>query len=386
MNELSSGKPGILFVSPWLRDGGIERNLQIKVPWFAQQGYRVAVLSWLISERLNGKPNPVLETFKNSSIPVRRLSAYGKSQLLQRALQVAAIALRGGFRIVIGHELLGNLVAILAKLLTAGGVRVIAEIHNASNIYAETGCSPALLRVARFLYRRADGIIAASEAIRQDAAEFFRLSPARIEKIYYPLPLGTIRGLAADDGALRIETTGRFIVGCGRLVRMKGFPDLIRAFSLVRSRLSLKLVILGDGPDRADLQRCAESHSVGEDLVMPGFVSNPFACFSRASAFVLSSHFGEACPWVLLEAMACGVPVIAARCQWGPEEILGNGKFGLLYDVGDVEGLAAGMLRLLERPDLAANFVEAAKRRVEDFSPEKILLQLERCYLQAKRT
>jgi glycosyltransferase involved in cell wall biosynthesis len=371
----------LLFVSPWLQGGGIERQLEVKASWFARRGYRVEVVSWFVADELSGRPNPVLESFRQQGIRVHRLRTWGnRLQLGQRAAQVAARAWSGRFPIVVGHELAGNLVAVAAKLLLAGRVRVIAEVHTPSDIYSETGLSPLTVQVARWLYPRADGILAVSDTVARDAAEFFRLDAGRLVTIHNPFRLGEIRRLAdvpPPDGMRG------FIVACGRLVAMKGFSELIRAFALVRDRVGADLVILGEGPHRADLQRYAEEVGVARHVHLPGFVANPFSYFARARAFVLPSMLRESFSRVLVEAMACGVPVIASSCG-GPEEILGAGRYGVLYPMGDVHALARSLVRIVENPSEAASLAAAARSRAADWSEDRILPQIERYYVAGR--
>lgn len=375
-------KPPILLVSPWLRDGGIERELQVKGPWLAAAGHPVEVASWFVTERLAGAPNPVLETFRAHGIRVRRLSAHGRLQHVQRAARLAVMAWRRGYPVVVGHELMGNLVALMAKVMLGGRLRVVAELHNSSDMYSESATSPRLLRLARRLYPHADSVRAVSENVRYDCAQFLGLDPDRISTIFNPFPLDHIRAQAVEATAPGLDELGSFIIGCGRFVRMKGFPDLIRGFARARRRAPrpVKLVILGDGPDRAALLRCAEKEGIAGDVVMPGFVANPVQYFARARAFVLSSRFGESFSRVLVEAMTCGVPVISSRCG-GPEEVLGRGAYGLLYPVGDVDALADAILRLLEDQQMASLLAKRALGRVEEFSEERVLPQLRRCYV-----
>lgn len=371
-------KGGLLFVTPWLRDGGIERVIQTTVPWLAARGFRCEVASWHVSSHLSGRPNPVLASLAAASVPVRRLRSFGRFRLVQRAVQAAAFALRGRLRLLVGYELEGNLVALIAKRLLLGRARVMAQTHNASRIHDEVGTSAALLRLARRLYRDADVMLAPSEAVRQDALRFFGLEPGRIVTTYNPLPVGRIREMAKQEIDPALPTRGPFIVGCGRLVKMKGFPDLLDAFAAVRSERALRLVILGEGPARSSLVEHARHQGVLDDVIMPGFATNPWSYFARSHAFVLSSRFGEAFPMVLVEAMACGAPVIASRCEWGPEEILERGEHGLLYEPGDIETLSAHLRTVLDSPALASRLSAAASRRAEQFSQDAILPAFER--------
>lgn len=372
------GKPGILFVTPWLLDGGIERVVANSVPWLAGRGFRCEVASWRIARRLAGAANPVLIALSAAAVPVRPLPAYGRLQLLQRAVRAAALAWRGGHRLIVGYELEGNIVALIAKRLLRGRVRVMAQIHNASRIHHEVGTSPRLLRWARRLYQEADSIVAVSEDIRRDSARFFELDISRVHRLYNPLPISTIRHRASEDTGTAPWPASPFIVGCGRLVRMKGFSDLIRAFGVIRPEYPLQLVLLGEGPERAALRDQVLASGLQDDVLMPGFVANPWRYFASAKAFVLSSLFGESFSMVLVEAMACGVPVIASRCEWGPEEILGAGRYGLLYEPGDIEGLARQLRAVLDGQAVADGLTQAASKRAEEFSQERLLPELER--------
>ncbi len=192
-------KDGILFVTPWLLGGGIERIIENTVPWLATRGYRCEVASWTVATHLSGQPNAVLGALSGAGVPVRPLNSYGRFRLLQRAVRAAAIALRGRHRLLVGYELEGNLVALKAKRLLLGRVRVMAQIHNASGIYAEVGTSPALLRRARRLYQDADLIVAVSDSIRLDSTRFLGIDASRVVTLYNSLPVSWIRQMAAQD-------------------------------------------------------------------------------------------------------------------------------------------------------------------------------------------
>jgi glycosyltransferase involved in cell wall biosynthesis len=159
---------------------------------------------------------------------------------------------------------------------------------------------------------------------------------------------------------------------------MKGFADLIAAFAGVRRDHDLDLVILGEGPEQPALLERARGLGIADRVLMPGFVPNPWGYFGRARSFVLSSLFGEAFSMVLVEAMACGAPIVASRCEWGPEEILESGRHGLLYEPGDVDGLTRHLRVTLEDREAAKARVSSASRRAEEFSQEVVLPSLER--------
>ena len=163
---------------------------------------------------------------------------------------------------------------------------------------------------------------------------------------------------------------GPYVLAAGRLVRQKGFDQLIHAFALVTDR-DLRLVILGDGPERAALQLQARELRIGARVELVGAVENIEWWYQRAVCFVLSSRY-EGWPNVLVEAMANGCPVISFDCPFGPEEILGGGKFGMLIDWGDRERLAAAISEMSMNSEMRNVFVGAALSRAREFDVRRV--------------
>jgi glycosyltransferase involved in cell wall biosynthesis len=146
------------------------------------------------------------------------------------------------------------------------------------------------------------------------------------------------------------------ILSAGRLSAQKDFPTLIRAFATLRARREARLVILGGATAEAkteirqqDLVALAESLGVAADLCLMGFMPNPYAYMARAKLFALSSAW-EGFGNVLVEALACGCPVVSTDCPFGPAEILDGGRYGRLVPVGDADGMADAMFDLLASP------------------------------------
>jgi len=139
------------------------------------------------------------------------------------------------------------------------------------------------------------------------------------------------------------------ILAVGRLHHQKGFDILLDAFSAVLAEKPCRLVILGEGPQRKNLEIQARQLGVAEYVHFPGFVKNPYAYMGRASLFVLSSRW-EGLPGALIEAMACGCAVVATDCPSGPAEIIENGMQGAIVPVEDPRALATAMLQALSTP------------------------------------
>jgi len=139
------------------------------------------------------------------------------------------------------------------------------------------------------------------------------------------------------------------VLGAGRLEAQKDFPTLLKALARVLAVREVRLMLLGEGKDRPLLEALARDLGIAEHVELPGFVGNPFAYMARAAVFVLSSTY-EGLPGVLIQAMACGCPVVSTDCPSGPAEILDGGVYGPLIPVGDVGVLTQAILAQLDAP------------------------------------
>lgn len=156
------------------------------------------------------------------------------------------------------------------------------------------------------------------------------------------------------------------VLGVGRLVDQKDFATLLRAFARVRAQREVRLVILGEGKRRTALEKLAHELEISAYVDLPGFAANPFSYMARAGVFVLSSAY-EGLPGALIQAMACGCPVVSTDCPDGPKEILNCEAYGPLVPVGDDRALAKAILTTLETPPEPA----VLRARAEEFSVDK---------------
>jgi glycosyltransferase involved in cell wall biosynthesis len=224
----------------------------------------------------------------------------------------------------------------------------------------------ALPWLARRFYPWADTVVAVSAGVADDLAECIGLSRARITVIPNPVvsdDLDALAGAAVEHPWLA-PGQPPVLLAAGRLTAQKDFPTLLRAFARLVPRRDLRLVILGEGPDRAALMADIETLGLAERVDLPGFDDNPFRWMSRARLFLLSSAW-EGLPGVLIQAMACGTPVVSTDCPSGPREVLDDGRFGPLVPVGNAQALAAAIEQTLDAPLPAAALQErAAQYRV----------------------
>ena len=163
------------------------------------------------------------------------------------------------------------------------------------------------------------------------------------------------------------EDSRPLIIAMGRLTKVKDFSTLIKAFYLVRKKLDARLIIIGEGELRYELEMLISKHNLQEDILLPGFLKNPFVLIQKANLFVLSSIW-EGFPNVLVEAMTCGTPVISTDCNSGPSEILEHGKWGRLVPVGNISLLAKSIIDTLaeiRHPDVS--------KRASYFNEDKVV-------------
>ncbi|CAN5657581.1 glycosyltransferase family 4 protein [soil metagenome] len=260
-----------------------------------------------------------------------------------------------------------NILVLLARSGTRIPVIVSERIDPR---YHEVGRTARLLR--RLLYPRAKRVVVQSAVVEAWAREF--LPSERVARIANPVAAIPAK-VGAEQGRGRGERSpmgAHTIVAMGRLDPQKGFDVLIQAFArLARTLPGWRLVIAGEGPQRAALAELARREGVSDRLELSGWVDSPSELLREAELFVLSSRF-EGFPNALLEAMAHGVPVVATDCPSGPAEIVREGVDGYLVPPDDVAALAEGMRRLMLNPEERARLGRAAAEVCERFSLERI--------------
>jgi glycosyltransferase involved in cell wall biosynthesis len=255
---------------------------------------------------------------------------------------------------------------------TTSSIQLAQESHIGSTILdgiiAHVASSTVRL-LMKALYPRADRIVAVSEGVGRDLVNNFGLSVEKIEVIYNCVNIEKVQQLGQE----RVTEHPWFsydtpiIISVGHLSEGKGQRYLLEAFKIARQQLKCRLVLLGEGPKAKDLIKLAADLQIMEDVAFLGFQRNPFKFMARAKVFVLSSLY-EGFPNILLEAMACGTPVISTDCPSGPNEIIRNDVNGILVPVKDSQALASALLSLLGDKELARSISEQALKGIEKYS------------------
>ena len=254
--------------------------------------------------------------------------------------------------------------AVCAAELTERAVPVVVTVHNVPEDYY----APEWLAASLTLYPLADAVVAVSRGVAESVQRSLRVDAGRVRAIYNPIPADSIRRLAQEEVTHPWFADGAppVVLSVGREAPSKDYPTLVEAFGLVRREVDSRLVILGklSAPYRARLKSLARGHGVEGALGFVDFDENPYRYMRRAGLLALSSR-SEGLPGVILEALACGTPVVSTDTPCGPREILGH--WGDLPPVGDAPALARSLVATLrgKRPT-----EEALRARAADFSPE----------------
>jgi glycosyltransferase involved in cell wall biosynthesis len=274
---------------------------------------------------------------------------------------------------VLSHMDIANVAAILAKEFARSKVPLVVCSHITPSIHArESGRLQDLLLVGaiRWLYPRADGIVAVSNGVADDLNRNYGIPRERITVIHNPVVTEELVARSREplDHPWFAVDDPPVLLAVGRLTRQKDYPTLLRAFKHLRGERRARLVILGEGEEREALERSIRELGIAEDVQLLGFVENPYSYMRQARLLVLSSAW-EGFGNVLVEAMACGTPVVSTDCPSGPREILENGRYGTLVPVGDPIGLVAGINSSLDQ----SVSVSAATDRAMEFSADTAL-------------
>lgn len=268
-----------------------------------------------------------------------------------------------------------NIVAVMARSILGKRFRLVLSERNVLYHGRKTLKRRIVVQLKRMLYHKADCITSVSGGVKQDLVDMLGIAPQRIKVVYNPVVTDDLPELMqqeVDHPWFRDPIP--IVLGVGRLVREKDFETLIKAFERVRRNRACRLVILGHGPLNRSLRRCVRRLGLESEVWFAGYDKNPFRYMARCSLFVLSSR-DEGLPGVLIQAMACGAPVISTNCHAGPEEIITGGVDGLLVPVGDVDALAGQMEFCLDNEDACRRMAQKARKSVSRFSVEAVLPQ-----------
>ncbi len=343
-----SSNPALAVVLRAFEGGGAQRDMILLCNALAAKGVRIVILALRVDGPLRRLLDPAIRV---AEVPGRQLR-YAVPGLRRLIRDLAPAA-------VISSEASLNLCALIA-------VRTLRRASRPKLILREVG-SPLVAQrrdpylqnriaycILRRFYSYADRIITLTEGARRDLMENFAVPDHLIAVMLTNavVPPAAANRIAEWDGEAGRENG--LIVCIGRLSPEKDQRTLIRAVSLLPAGQPWRLAIVGDGPERPALQALARDLGVADRILFTGEVSDPFGFMMRARLAVCASVY-EGLGNAIIEALACGTPVVSTDCPYGPAEILQGGRYGALTPVGDAPAMAASISEALNTaPDRAA--------------------------------
>lgn len=350
----------LTFFAPSMRGGGAERVVLNLANYFAVNNMRVDIILLKAEGPFLSKVNPMVN-----------IVDFGVSRAVHSIPKLMSYLNKESPKAVISAMHYANVVLVAANKFVKSNTKIILSTHNLlsrseKNRYIQKeNIFPWLIN---YFYKDAYKVIAVSRGVACDLIESAKLPENLIQVIYNPINTGEIRAMAKLNLPKFINgECFPYILAAGRLNKYKSFDLLVRAFKLVTENLDIKLIIIGEGDLRSELELLILELNLENQVYLPGFIENPYPLMNQASAFVLSSSsegFGN----VLVEAMALGTPVVSTNCPSGPAEILENGKWGRLVPVGDVNSLATAIVETLNEPIHPTKLMD----RAQYFSLENI--------------
>jgi len=369
----------IAFFVPSLEGGGAERFMVNLANEFSDKGNKV----YLVASSLTGSYiSEVSDQIEVIDLRVSRvLYSLPKLIFFLRTIKPS---------ILISTIYHANMVSVTAGIIARSQTKIIIREDNMNESLRNKSSSFIAYQITfffkKFLYKMSHAVVVLSNAMGEEIKDLIPGIDKKVNLIYNFVDLEAIENLSREDVKhpwLQDNHTSPVIVSAGRLSDQKNWPLLLRAFALNLDHRDIKLIILGEGEKRKELEGLIVDLGIQNNVSLPGFKQNPFSWMARSDIFALSSNF-EGCPNVILQALCCGCKIISSDCESGPREILEDGKWGELFKVGDISDLSRKIKLSLDE-DLKIDPRERAKyftndRCIDEY--EKIFLEYEEGLLE----
>lgn len=334
-------KPKLAVLISFSGSGGVEASFVNLLAEFVNYPIEIDLL--LIKEQgpfVDSIPKQLNRTkFKASSaiLCIPELTTYLKNNHPDALLVAKDRAARAA---IIAKKLSGSKTPITVSL----GTNLSASFQNKSKLQRWFRTAP-----MQMFYKHVNKVIGVSQGVCDDLVKVAQIPSTKTITIDNPVITPKMLELAQQplDFQWLKDSRYKVIIGVGRLGEQKDFKTLINAFSIgYKTHPGLRLVILGEGKYRQQLELQVAALQISESVYFAGFVENPFKWIGKADVFALSSRW-EGSGNVLTEAMALGIPVVSTDCPSGPSKMLQGGKLGTLVPIGDHVALSKAIIDTL---------------------------------------
>lgn len=345
----------IALLSASFRGGGAERVQITLAGEFARLGHQVNFVAFEDDGPLRGEVPDGVE-----------LTVFGVSRVSRGIMPLASFLKKTDPDVVIAAMVHVGTVALAAQMLARWKGKVIVRADGSRRYHGRKGSGPkhsVLDGLQRILLPRAHAIVGVSTTIAREYREDLGLKNCHV--IYNPVSPRS--GISVPAQHPFFEQGGPVVIAIGRLTKQKGFEFLIEVIGDLIKHPDLRLIILGEGEQRQDLENRISELRLGDRVSLPGFVRDPFPYLRRSSVFALPSE-SEPFGLTLVEALSTGIPVVATTTE-GPMDILNDKRLGYAIPFGHHHQFGASLVKALDMPD---EYRQARKDRAADYTPDRI--------------
>jgi len=360
----------ILRIITWLPRGGIERRLVAVLPRLNKPPFRVSLVC--IRER-----GPLADEIEQAGVPVSVVPL--RSRLDPRGLWTLARWMRDQrIDLIHSHMYRSNVPATIAARL-AGVPHVLCQVHN-----VDTWETHRQRVMDRWLVRWRTAMLAVSNQVKQDIVTNLRCPPEQVRVLYNGIDIRKYRSVGHTPGLrynLGVPDGNRLVVMLARLVAQKKHTRFLQALETIRNELPpTSVLFVGEGKMLGMLEREVEERRLGDIVSFAGHRNDIPQILALSDLSVVTSD-REGFSNAILESLAAGVPVVATDVGGNSEAIV-NGECGVLVKSDDQAGLARAIKTVLTDDTLRQRMSEAARRRAQCFSLDRMLMETRRLYLE----
>lgn len=353
-------------IIPSMKGGGAEKVMLTLLEHFSRDKFELTLV-------LFEKKGEYLDLIP-AGIRVLNLHKKGKIDFLGLINRLASVFRQEKPHVILSFLWYANVITILAKKLSMTHIPVILTVQNfMSKVLKDQRWGWIKQLMVRLLFPSASRVATVSKGVADDLVKNFKVSLSHICIIPNPIDIKKIKKLSSEElHHPWFDNQVPVIVSAGRLNRQKGFPLLLKAFARLQKEIPLRLIILGEGEERPTLESLISKLQLNPWVQLPGFIKNPYPYIKNSSIYVMTSLY-EGFPVAMLEAMACGIPIVSTDCPSGPDEIITDGFNGLLVPVSNESELCSAISKILKDKAFGKRLSEKASLDIEKYSINQIV-------------